>query len=256
MDKMLELVVGLNANFPFVQGFNLTREPNLLSQRLPTQVKSVPKAMRVPTNAESKLDPNLIIMPRYLAESDENVRHIIPYIMVVGKHDRKILAYTRKGTEARLNAMLSFGIGGHTNLNHCVWQHSSESETRILDMQATLFNCISSEFVEELAWASHFGNTKFDIRDLKGLKLCGTICMSNTGVNSVHVGLLGVLILPRITDLSVIDGADTTYHLNLQVDHKFKTCVVDQKLPAIVEDWSKVIYEPEFSRMLYSYITE
>lgn len=60
------------------------------------------------------LDPSALrFMDREAAESDPNFKQLIPYMVV--RHGKDFLAYTRgkKGSETRLHALKSIGVGGH-----------------------------------------------------------------------------------------------------------------------------------------------
>ena len=54
-------------------------------------------------------------MPRSRAEDDPNFKQLIPYVVL--RHRGRIFRYRRgsKGTEARLHALRSIGVGGHIN---------------------------------------------------------------------------------------------------------------------------------------------
>ena len=66
----------------------------------------------------SELEP---LMPfikwkeRALAENDESVKQMIPYLIVESDIDRKVAIYQRKGSEKRIHGLFSVGIGGHVN---------------------------------------------------------------------------------------------------------------------------------------------
>lgn len=49
------------------------------------------------------------------AETNEQVKQIIPYIVLYSVHDNKIAVYQRKGNEKRLHGLYSIGVGGHIN---------------------------------------------------------------------------------------------------------------------------------------------
>jgi predicted NUDIX family phosphoesterase len=54
-------------------------------------------------------------LPRARAEDDPNFKQLIPYVVL--RHQGRIFRYRRgsKGTEARLHALRSIGVGGHIN---------------------------------------------------------------------------------------------------------------------------------------------
>jgi predicted NUDIX family phosphoesterase len=58
----------------------------------------------------------LTFLPRDQAESDPNYKQIIPYLIL--KSGNEVFRYTRgkRGTESRLQELLSIGIGGHIDM--------------------------------------------------------------------------------------------------------------------------------------------
>jgi hypothetical protein len=63
---------------------------------------------------EQILEPKeLRFMDRDAAEGDPNFKQLIPYMVI--RHGSQFLAYTRgkKGSETRLHALKSIGVGGH-----------------------------------------------------------------------------------------------------------------------------------------------
>jgi predicted NUDIX family phosphoesterase len=54
-------------------------------------------------------------IPRAKAEDDPSFKQLIPYVVL--RHEERIFRYRRgsKGTEARLHALGSIGVGGHIN---------------------------------------------------------------------------------------------------------------------------------------------
>jgi predicted NUDIX family phosphoesterase len=64
------------------------------------------------------LDPRVFqFLPRSIAEHDPNYKQLIPYVVL--KHRHEVFTYTRgtAGTEKRLTAKRSLGIGGHISVD-------------------------------------------------------------------------------------------------------------------------------------------
>lgn len=67
-----------------------------------------------PTDPETYLDPaNYSFRPRSEVETDPSFKQLIPYVVLM--HDMQVFHYRRgrAGTEKRLQALRSIGIGGH-----------------------------------------------------------------------------------------------------------------------------------------------
>jgi predicted NUDIX family phosphoesterase len=58
-------------------------------------------------------------MPRRLVESDAAYKQVIPYVVLQTLDGLHTACYRRNGTEARLHALWSIGIGGHINDGDC-----------------------------------------------------------------------------------------------------------------------------------------
>src|SRR5262245_37606352 len=58
---------------------------------------------------------HLSYMPRSLAEDDPSFKQIVPYVVL--RHGQQVFHYARgkQGSERRLHALRSIGIGGHIN---------------------------------------------------------------------------------------------------------------------------------------------
>ena len=72
-------------------------------------------AKKVNVSELEKLLPNIEWKDRGLAESDEAVKQVIPYLIIESDIDGKIAYYQRKGSEKRIHGLHSVGIGGHVN---------------------------------------------------------------------------------------------------------------------------------------------
>lgn len=110
--------------------------------------------------------------PRSLAETDESLKQVIPYILVKhrGPFQTRYLMTTRiNQTEERLNGKKSLGIGGHINL----------TDTTTL-LEGVVMNGIYRELMEEISFQNGRGKPS-----LKGM-----IYDPSTPVSRVHVALV------------------------------------------------------------------
>lgn len=63
------------------------------------------------------IEKNAFFIDRQIAEFDETLRQVIPYV-VMRENDRfLLLRRTKQQQEKRLHGMLSLGVGGHINVN-------------------------------------------------------------------------------------------------------------------------------------------
>jgi predicted NUDIX family phosphoesterase len=121
---------------------------------------------------------NNFFMDRPAAEEDPTHKQLIPYIVV--SRDNKFLVYTRggKGTEKRLHAKKSIGIGGHIN----PVDQSDNASTGIV--WAGYFAGLQRELHEEL---------KIETSNIIGYTHAGIINDDGTPVSSVHLGCVHVV---------------------------------------------------------------
>ena len=103
-------------------------------------------------------------LPRPEAEEDPSYKQIIPYVALTRDGDIFMLRRLKKGGEARLHGLLSFGVGGHIN---------PADDTR----EDALMNGLRREVSEEV-----------DIARETGLTPVGVINDDSNAVGSVHLG--------------------------------------------------------------------
>lgn len=109
-------------------------------------------------------------------EDDPNILQLLPYVLCTNPDRTKILAYQRKGgSEGRLEGLWSIGVGGHINLRDVYIDNDLG-----INATQTIESGLSRELLEEL---DLFG-------DIKEASFLGTIFLTNTSVNSVHLGLV------------------------------------------------------------------
>lgn len=106
---------------------------------------------------------------RSAAEQDPAFKQIIPYVLMHSEDGRKIACYQRTGTEKRLHALWSVGIGGHIEYED---ERTRLSET----IQAGMLR----ELSEELNGFQNSAQPAF----------IGVINEERTSVGQVHLGLV------------------------------------------------------------------
>lgn len=138
----------------------------------------------IPTN---KVNPKLFLAPEYLwfapraaVEYREDLRQIIPYVILRYKDSIAIYARTQKGGEKRLHGRLSVGFGGHVGLGDAILDGA------ILDVDATLTRAVYRELGEEVK------HSPVDQRDLIGL-----IYDHTDAVSRVHLGVIEMWTLSK-----------------------------------------------------------
>jgi len=95
---------------------------------------------------------------RSKCENDTEIRQIIPYCAI--RMGTKFLVYDRKGTEDRLHGFASMGVGGHIKKPESFWKGMD----REIEEEAGVTRKLATSFM-------------------------GTICRSDSPVNSVHLGV-------------------------------------------------------------------
>jgi predicted NUDIX family phosphoesterase len=63
------------------------------------------------------IEKNAFFIDRDIAENDETLRQLIPYVLMRQQGKFLLLRRTKKQQERRLHGKLSLGVGGHINLN-------------------------------------------------------------------------------------------------------------------------------------------
>lgn len=170
------------------QGF-LPGGPDLLATLL------VPEALR--------------FMDRPLAEEDPGHKQLIPYMVV--RHEGKFLAYTRgkKGSETRLHALRSIGVGGHVE--------PCDGPAR-----ESLARGLERELREEL-----------HLPGRPPMRFLGLVNDDSNAVGAVHLGLAYLVEAeaePAVADLALVDpGMETWEELRAGA--------------ARFETWSRLVFE-------------
>ncbi len=119
-------------------------------------------------------DCSFSFVDRTQAETDLSCKQIIPYLMIHDSQGKKMAAYLRKGSEARLHDLWSMGIGGHIN--------SQDAGALQDDFYGILMAGMQRELEEELI--------SFPSKDTDSLRFCGVISENVTEVGRVHLGAL------------------------------------------------------------------
>lgn len=161
------------------------------------------------------LDPaNLSYLSRERAENDPSFKQVIPYAVL--RHGQEVFTYTRggKGSEARLHARLSLGIGGHIcRLDGAVGP-----------------DAYSAGYARELAEEVHIDSEYDDT-------IVGLVHDDTTPVGSVHFGVVHLLDLsrPRVThrDPALVDAG-------------FQPCSQIRANAERLESWSAIVFEHLF----------
>ncbi len=118
---------------------------------------------------------NNFFMPRSQAETDQNFKQIIPYVLLV--HAGKVLHYVRgkKAGEQRLAAKGSIGIGGHMN--------DADEGLFALDEEAYRAG-VRREVCEELNVQTDFQN-----------RIVALLNDDSNDVGKVHLGVVHIFLL-------------------------------------------------------------
>jgi predicted NUDIX family phosphoesterase len=161
---------------------------------------------------------------RQEAETNSELRHLIPYVVLIS--DDRVLSYKRttKAGEARLHDFYSIGFGGHINTEDVQANTGTD-----INLDATIKNTIKRELKEELGFNAKTYN----------LRLKGILKLDDSPVNSVHYGLVYFIYLNNIeeTQINCTDiGLD-----NLEWKE------VDELLELNLEPWSKAIVTTRFA---------
>jgi predicted NUDIX family phosphoesterase len=108
--------------------------------------------------------------PRPMAEDDESLKQIIPYVLVRAPMGRGVVyaAHERAGSEGRLAGRLSIGVGGHLN----------QSDMAHVGLPGFGMG-MHREMREELG----------DVPTCKGLEFIGVINDRSDAVGRVHLGI-------------------------------------------------------------------
>ena len=108
---------------------------------------------------------------RDLAEINEAIKQIIPYVIIKSSIDGNIAYYQRKGSERRIHGLHSVGVGGHVNPEDFIKGDSFDSFIR---------RSARRELFEEFKEISPIGKMKF----------IGVINEELTKVGRTHIALV------------------------------------------------------------------
>lgn len=122
--------------------------------------------------------------PREILETFDAYRQLIPYIVLV--HDGKVVTYTRtpSGGESRLHGKISFGLGGHIDLDDAVVEDGK------FNLSKTLLAAAQRELQEEVGLNLLDGNFSWQ----------GLLTNLTDDVGRVHQGVVAVLRLDSVPD--------------------------------------------------------
>jgi predicted NUDIX family phosphoesterase len=150
------------------------------------------------------LNDHFSFRPRSEVETDPRFKQIVPYVVL--RHDDSVYHYTRgkKGTEARLRALRSIGVGGHIS--------ASDAEGTADPYRAGLLRELQEEVFIETAYRE---------------RCVGLINDDSTPVGQVHLGIVHVLDLEapqvrRREDVLTEDGFAPLAELRRRLD-EFET---------------------------------
>lgn len=161
---------------------------------------------------------------RYLAENDEELRQIIPYVVM--KHDDWYFVTTRKKGDSRLVGRMSLGTGGHINLDD--YRKAKESGDYLEDYDvdsATIIECIERELREE---------TTIDDIPKDGIEFVDVFTDDSEPVSRVHACILCILETDENIEIKETEKLDGRW-----MNEKDITPEVFEKF----EGWSKIAYK-------------
>jgi len=139
---------------------------------------ALPKTGFIPVSeVETKkfLSPeHMWFIPRTAAETNEDYKQIIPYLVLRYKDQVAIYRRTSNGAESRLHNLYSLGFGGHVGVKDAV-----VAKDEALDVQMTLTFAATRELKEEVIYGT-----------IARTELTGVIYSDADAVSRVHLGLV------------------------------------------------------------------
>ncbi|AOY59351.1 hypothetical protein [Desulfococcus multivorans] len=117
-------------------------------------------------------------LPRPEAELNPAYKQLIPYVVLRADNSRKIACYRRRGSETRLHALWSCGIGGHIN--------PVDAADTACSFGVAITHGVNRELDEELPRRPGDAVPRFK----------GVINEERTEVGTVHLGLVYSLAVP------------------------------------------------------------
>jgi predicted NUDIX family phosphoesterase len=118
-------------------------------------------------------------MDRDIAEIDESVKQLIPYIILKDKVNNRIGVYQRHGSEKRIHGLHSVGVGGHI---------SDTDNREAYSMFDIIIHSAKRELSEELIGL----DTK------EALQFIGVMNEEETKVGRTHIALVFVIELEKL----------------------------------------------------------
>lgn len=106
---------------------------------------------------------------------------LLPYVVI--KSGDKVLAYNRKGNETRLHGKTSIGIGGHIDIEDCLYTPMGTTET-MLHVPGTIVRSCEREIVEEAG---------ISLRDIPIIQINKALISHDDEVGKVHLGLIAII---------------------------------------------------------------
>lgn len=179
---------------------------------------------------------NGAFVERWLAEKDDSIVQIIPYVICCTK-EGKILSYSRKGGgEGRLEGKRSIGIGGHINiddihnldLSDSSWDFVLKGAVRELKEELTLFST-ESTIINNLVEVGIIYTPLDGLKDSNERKTT-----SIPPVGAVHLGDIYMLEVPETITIKDNEGMINPQFLNVSEAYESKDKY---------ETWSRLILE-------------
>jgi predicted NUDIX family phosphoesterase len=112
------------------------------------------------------IEKNAFFIDRDIAENDETLRQLIPYVLIRQQGKFLLLRRTKKQQERRLHGKLSLGVGGHINLN----DGSTPWQAFLKGMEREIYEEVNVEVLQ--------------------LSYMGLLNDTSSPVSRVHVGLV------------------------------------------------------------------
>lgn len=151
---------------------------------------------------------------------------IIPYYLL--RYQGKYLRYLRTvtGGDERLHGKISIGIGGHIDITDAVANAEGE-----IDLLETLSAAGKRESLEEVG---------IDINE-KSFRFIGTIYATDTPVDLVHVGVVGVCDLTEDQVAKINNNHEISEHSFMTLSEVKSEADADEN--KILETWTRMVIE-------------
>ncbi len=171
---------------------------------------------------------------RNIVETDESVRQVIPYVVVMNRK-LELFTYKRLAGDSRLVEKYSIGVGGHANFVG-MWQLRRPES---LEYETETDKCLKIEAARELEEELGIGRMPgqsfpWDSEDFLAGPY-GIIRLSNNPVNRVHLGLVYLLTVNFDVKVRETESLEGSF---MRPEDLGKSPVYDK-----LEDWSKEALE-------------